>query len=97
MDPMEVRGAEETEVAQGRRLPMVEVLTMDMQFNDDLWQCSEKFIGQCAKCGREGLKRNMYTLSIRTPRNYAAPRTLCHICPSCLPALLDELEVSMPK
>lgn len=70
---------------------------MDVRCNNDLWQISDKFICNCAKCGREGLKRNMYTLSIRAPRNYASPRTLCHICPNCLPALLDDLEVSMPE
>lgn len=68
-----------------------------MEDNDDLWAFNGKYIGNCAKCGRDGLKRNMYTLSIRAPRNYAAPRTLCHICSRCLPTLLDELEVSMPE
>ena len=63
--------------------------------DDAMWRWgTEKFIGICAKCGREKLKRNMATLLIRT--GSMNPRTLCHICHDCLPILLDDLEVSMP-
>lgn len=70
---------------------------MDIQINDDMWKGADKFIGICAKCGREGFKRNMYVLSIRPPNTYASPKKLCHICTRCLPVLLDDLEVSMPE
>lgn len=51
--------------------------------------------GICAKCGKEGMKKNMTGLYVKTD-TYAPPRILCHICGRCLPELLDELEVSMP-
>lgn len=50
----------------------------------------------CAKCGNEGMKRSMTALYVKTGV-YDPPRILCHICERCLPALLDELEVSMPE
>lgn len=50
----------------------------------------------CAKCGNEGLKRNMTGLYVK-PDVYDPPKILCHICERCLPVLLDELEVSMPE
>ena len=63
---------------------------------DDLMQGKETFIGICARCGREGLKRHMVTLFIKA--NGRSPmRKLCHLCPDCLPVLLDYLEVSMPQ
>lgn len=49
----------------------------------------------CAKCGHEGMKRNMTGLYVKTS-TYDPPRILCYLCDRCLPALLDELEVSMP-
>ena len=62
---------------------------------DDLWKGMDKFADNCAKCGREGLKRNMPTLLARQS-TYSPVRTLCHLCPTCFVELLDELEVSMP-
>lgn len=62
---------------------------------DELWRGSEKLIASCAKCGREGLKRNMATI-LAKESGYRPVRTLCHLCPRCFPQLLDELEVSMP-
>ena len=70
---------------------------MEPRYDDELWKGCDKFIGVCAKCSREGYKRNMHTIYIREPKKYSSPKTLCHICPRCLPALLDELEVSMPE
>lgn len=63
--------------------------------DESLWRGYEKHVGICAKCGREGLKRNMATLMIRA-NGRCNPRTVAHLCPDCLPILLDELEVSMP-
>ena len=64
--------------------------------NLDLWRPSERYIAVCSKCGREGLKKNMTSLYVKDGA-YAPIRILCHICPRCLPGLLDELEVSMPE
>ena len=63
---------------------------------DELWRGSERFIGTCAKCGREGLKQKMATVLIRK-NGHSSVKTLCHLCPNCLPRLLDELAVSMPE
>lgn len=62
----------------------------------DLWRPNEKYIAICAKCSKEGLKKNMTSLYVKDG-SYAPMRILCHICPRCLPVLLDELEVSMPE
>lgn len=61
----------------------------------ELWRPHERYIAICAKCGREGLKKNMSTILIKE-NSYRPVRTLCHLCSRCLPQLLDELEVSMP-
>lgn len=63
---------------------------------DDIWKPNEKYIGLCAKCGREGLKRNMCALYIKDG-SYSQVKILCHICRRCMPQLLDELEVNMPE
>lgn len=61
----------------------------------ELWRPSERYIAICAKCGKEGLKRNMTALYVKEG-SCGLMRVLCHLCPRCMPALLDELEVSMP-
>lgn len=60
----------------------------------ELLSINERFITNCAKCKREGLKRNMATLYIKE-NSYSPSKKLCHICPMCLPLLLDDLEVSL--
>ena len=55
-----------------------------------------RYWAPCAKCGEEKLKRDMTTLLVKTGV-YGTPKKLCCICDSCLPVLLDELEVSMPE
>ena len=60
------------------------------------WRPDERYIGCCAKCGREGLKKRMVSLYVKDG-SYSPVKILCHICRKCLPALLDELEVSMPE
>ena len=60
----------------------------------DLWRPHEKYIAICAKCSREGLKKNMVSLYVKDGA-YSQLRILCHICRRCMPVLLDELEVSM--
>lgn len=62
----------------------------------ELWRPNEIHIAICAKCGKEGLKRNMTSLYVKDG-TYASMRILCHICRRCFPQLLDELEVSMPE
>lgn len=64
----------------------------------DDWRCciSPKLVAACAKCGREGMKKRMYALYVKEG-GYSNLRVLCHICPDCMPVLLDELEVSMPE
>lgn len=61
----------------------------------ELWRPHEKYIAICAKCGKEGLKRNMTSLFVKDGA-VSTMRILCHICRRCFPQLLDELEVSMP-
>lgn len=56
---------------------------------------AERYYALCAKCGQEREKRFMAQIYIKG-NGYAPMRVLCHICQRCLPALLDELEVSMP-
>lgn len=60
------------------------------------WRPSEKLIGTCAKCGCEQLKKHMTALYIKEG-GVATMRVLCHLCKSCLPVLLEELDVSMPE
>lgn len=55
----------------------------------------KRYFCACAKCGREGLKKNMTSLYVKES-SYDQVKILCHICSRCLPVLLDELEVSMP-
>ena len=66
------------------------------QHHSDLWKGYEKYAGICAKCGTEGLKRNMATLSVKA-NSYSPMRKLCNLCPDCVARLLDFLEVSMPE
>ena len=64
----------------------------------DYWryEIAPKYIASCAKCGRDGLKKKMYSLYVKKD-SYSPVRILCHICPDCMPKLLDELEVTMPE
>lgn len=66
-----------------------------MYSDSELYDISPKLLTVCAKCGREGMKKKMYALYLKQG-GYSTMRILCHICPNCMPALLDELEVSMP-
>lgn len=63
---------------------------------EDLWRPADRHISICAKCSREGLKRNMNAIYIKA-RSQSQVKVLCHLCDRCLPVLLDELEVSMPE
>lgn len=58
--------------------------------------CAPSWVATCAKCGKEGYKRSMVALLVKTG-SYSTPRTLCHVCKGCMAQLLDELEASMPE
>lgn len=55
-----------------------------------------RYYAICAKCGSEYRKREMTTLMVKQGV-YDTPKTLCHICVTCMPILLEELEISMPE
>lgn len=55
-----------------------------------------KYIGVCAKCEKEGLKKNMTTIMIKAD-GCSPVRTLCHLCPDCTASILDDLAVPMPE
>lgn len=55
----------------------------------------KRFVSNCAKCGKHGLKAEMPGLYLRRP--YDSHRILCHLCSDCLPRFLDELGVEMPE
>lgn len=56
----------------------------------------DRYYALCAKCGQEREKRFMAQIYIKE-NGYSPMRVLCHICQRCLPAQLDEWEVSMPE
>ena len=58
--------------------------------NPDDWRPPERFIGRCACCRREKMKKNMVTLLTREYGRNA--RTLCFFCPECWARFLDYLE-----
>ena len=64
--------------------------------NDPMREINDKFISCCAKCGREGLKRNMTALYMKRS-SYHPMRIVCHLCPNCAVALMDELAVTIPE
>lgn len=66
-----------------------------MYRDSELYDISPKLLTVCAKCGRDGMKKKMYALYLK-PGGTGTARVLCHICPRCMPVLLEELEVSMP-
>lgn len=59
LDPLEVRGAEETKVAQGRRDAMVEVLTMDLKIVFLSWnpRLTDQYLEQLAVDNVDQVKR----------------------------------------
>lgn len=59
------------------------------------WRPNDRYVGTCARCGREKLKRRMVSLYVKKD-SYSPVRILCHLCADCLPAILDGLGVSMP-
>lgn len=65
-------------------------------FRSNPVRSAERYFGLCAKCGKEGLKKRMVSLYVKDG-SYSPVRILCHICKGCLPAVLDDLEVSMPE
>lgn len=49
---------------------------------------NEKYIGHCAGCGIELLKKQMVT--ILRKRGYSNPKTVLHLCEECYAELMDE-------
>lgn len=62
----------------------------------DRHKLEARLYGQCAKCGREALKRSMYAVFIRKPHRDSNPKTLTHLCSNCWPEMLDFLDVPEP-
>ena len=54
-----------------------------------------RYYANCARCGERKYKKRMTALYVKED-SYSPVRILCHICPNCLPALLDYLAVGMP-
>lgn len=63
--------------------------------DDPLWRVDPKYIAPCAKCGRDGLKRNMVALYIKKGA-YSNLKIMCHFCPDCMVRFADELAVEIP-
>lgn len=63
--------------------------------NDLLWRLDPKYIAACAKCGRDGLKRNMVAIYIKNGA-YSNLKIMCHFCPDCMTQFADELGVAIP-
>lgn len=53
----------------------------------DLVCSCEKYIAQCAGCGKEMLKKRMVTMLIK--RGYSNPKTVTHLCEDCFISFLD--------
>lgn len=63
----------------------------------DMHKLEARLYGQCAKCGREALKRSMYTIFIKKPQpGDSNPKTLAHLCENCELEMLDFLDVPEP-
>jgi hypothetical protein len=63
------------------------------------WQTAEskvEWYATCPVCGREGMKKKMFTLHIRKG-TYNRMRVLCHVCPDCMQKVLDGLKAEMPE
>lgn len=66
---------------------------VDESMIQSYWRLNERYIGCCCKCGKEMLKKHMATLSARVD-SYHPFKTICHFCPSCYSAFLEEYEIS---
>lgn len=57
---------------------------------------AEKYIGLCARCGQEGLKKRMISVYLKDS-SYGPVRIACHVCQRCAPEVLDFLGIGMPE
>lgn len=63
---------------------------------DGLWAIDEKYVAECARCGKEGLKRNMAAMYVKRD-SYSRLKIMCHFCQNCLVSLADEMGVEVPN
>lgn len=56
----------------------------------DPFRPPENFVGVCAECGKEDLKRNMKTLYVK---EYGTIRVFCHLCDECFQEWVNGLKV----
>ena len=61
----------------------------------DDFRPDEKYIGVCARCGREALKKRMISVYLKNG-SYGQVRIACHLCQQCAPDVMDYLAISMP-
>lgn len=54
-----------------------------------MWRPADKYIGTCARCGCEGLKKNMTAIYVKKD-SYSPVRIMCHVCNECYAAFCDE-------
>ncbi len=54
---------------------------------------ADKWCARCVMCGQEHLKKRMTTVLFKT--QYSNPKTVCHLCESCVLKICDEYELSM--
>lgn len=57
-----------------------------------MWRPADKYIGVCARCGCEGLKKRMTAIYVKKDSD-SAVKILCHVCADCYTAFLDELGI----
>lgn len=62
--------------------------------DDELWEVLPRLVTNCARCGREGMKKKM--AGLYTKDVSGSVRILCHLCPDCMDTLAEELGFSLP-
>jgi hypothetical protein len=60
------------------------------------WHKIHKYPGMCYRCDKQGQKKDFIPLYVRMS-SYDSHRILARLCPECLNALADELDVTLPE